>query len=83
MNQLFSALGVSASQLLWLAVMFGIVFLAVTAVWISEIVDVVRREFPSPSHKIAWLLVLIFSHGLGALLYLTIGRKQGRLPGRR
>jgi hypothetical protein len=59
-------------------------FLLVVAyaiLWIMALVDVLRRQFPEPNLKIIWLLVIIFAHGIGVLLYFLIGRNQGTLPG--
>ena len=52
-----------------------------TIFWIIELIDVCRREFPDPNTKIIWILVLLFSHGVGALVYYFAGRSQGWLPG--
>jgi hypothetical protein len=49
--------------------------------WIVEIVDVARREFPDQNTKILWLLVVVLAHGIGALVYYFIGKRQGWLPG--
>jgi hypothetical protein len=51
-----------------------------TVFWIIEIVDIVRREFPDPLLKIVWVLIVIFFHFLGALIYYFVGKNQGRLP---
>jgi hypothetical protein len=51
--------------------------------WIAAIVDVVRRQFTEPTMKIVWVLIILFGHFLGALLYFVIGRSQGSLPGSR
>lgn len=55
--------------------------LAATVFWIAELIDACRREFPDPNTKIIWILVLIFSHGIGALVYFFVGKPQGWLPG--
>jgi hypothetical protein len=59
---------------------FGLVFIAYLILWIMALVDVLRRQFPDPNTKIIWLLVIIFVHGIGAILYFLIGRNQGTLP---
>ena len=65
--------------LVWLA-LIGLSLVA-TVFWIIELVDVCRREFPDQNTKLIWILVLIFSHGVGALVYFVVGRPQGWLPG--
>lgn len=54
---------------------------AATVFWIVELVDACRREYPDPNLKIVWIVVLIFSHGIGALVYFFVGKQQGWLPG--
>ena len=68
---------------LWMAALGGLVSLAALAFWIWMIVDCAQREFEGPSLKIIWILVIIFTHWLGALIYFLVGRPQGRLPGAR
>ena len=50
-----------------------------TVFWIVEIVDVVRRDFNDDNTKIIWLLVVIFGHLIGALVYYFVGKNQGTL----
>ena len=47
--------------------------------WLVELIDVVRRRFPDPTVKIVWVLVVIFTHFVGALVYYFVGRRQGTL----
>ena len=61
-----------------LAVLVGLVS---TVFWIVELVDVLRREFPEPNTKLVWVVVILFTHALGALIYYFVGKEQGRLPG--
>ena len=84
MNEILQDLGISSASLTTAAMLIGlclVVLLIATVFWIAELIDVARREFPQPVMKVVWLLILIFSHGIGALLYWLIGRKQGYLPG--
>jgi len=60
---------------------FILLSLASFIFWIIEIVDVARREFRDPNGKLLWLLVVILTGGLGALIYYFVGRPQGWLPG--
>jgi putative flippase GtrA len=55
----------------------GLVGLLVTIFWVWMMIDCVLHETSENSSKIAWLLVIIFTHFLGALLYFCI-RKQAR-----
>ncbi len=42
--------------------------------WIWAIVDCVKNTRLSDSERVAWVLVVIFLHFLGALIYLVAGR---------
>jgi hypothetical protein len=55
--------------------------IALSIFWIIELIDVARREFPDPNTKILWLLVILFTHTLGAIIYYFAGKSQGTLPG--
>jgi len=57
----------------------GILGVIATIFWIVMIVDVIRREFNEPIVKVAWLLAIVFFHGIGALLYFLVGRPMGRV----
>ena len=52
-------------------------------VWIVALVDVVRREFKDPNDKLIWVLVICLTQGIGAIIYLVVGRQKGWLPGER
>jgi len=62
---------------------FGLLAVAAFAIWIWALVDVLQRQFHDPGMKLIWVLVVIFLHALGALIYLLVGRNQGTLPGAR
>ena len=53
---------------------------AATVFWIVEIIDIARRRFENDTMKIVWLLVVCFSHVIGALVYFFVGRSMGTLP---
>ena len=55
----------------------AVVGLGLFAFWIWALVDCLTREFHDPLYKIMWVVVIIFLHFLGALLYVLIGRSQG------
>lgn len=81
---LLSAAGAGAGVAVILLFLFFILIgIASTVFWIVEIVDVVKRDFQEPNNKVIWLLVIIFLHFFGAILYYFIGKQQGTLPGER
>ena len=78
------AAGVALGGLLLLGILavFMLFGLACFAFWVWMLVDCCRREFNGDNDKLIWVLVLIFTGALGALIYLIAGRPSGRLPGR-
>jgi hypothetical protein len=46
--------------------------------WILMIVDCATRNFKSDIEKVVWILILIFVHILGAVLYYFIVKKPNR-----
>jgi len=67
--------------------LFGIVWLlmfafiiAVMALWVWMLVDVVRREFKDDNTKLVWVLVVILAGWVGAAVYYFVGRQQGVIP---
>ncbi len=56
---------------------FGILGLLATIFWIWMIIDCATHERNS-TDKIIWILIIIFTHFIGALIYFFV-RKQGRV----
>ncbi len=55
---------------------FFALILAGTAFWIWMIVDCAQNEPSTGNDKIVWLLILIFTHWLGALIYFFVRRPE-------
>lgn len=51
-------------------------FLAFFAFWVWMLVDCIRSKALNDGEKIAWTLVIVFTHALGALIYFLAGRKK-------
>ncbi|HUE14995.1 MAG TPA: PLDc N-terminal domain-containing protein [Planctomycetaceae bacterium] len=47
-----------------------------TVFWIWMIVDCAASQSLTGTDKVVWLLVIIFLHFVGALIYYLVGRKQ-------
>jgi hypothetical protein len=59
----------------FLIVMFGtLVGLAGTVLWIWMLVDILTRETDNDNQRLVWALVVVFTHWLGALIYLFARR---------
>jgi hypothetical protein len=57
------------------AVVGGIGILG-TLFWLWTVVDCVCRESPEGNTKLGWLIVIVFTHLIGALLYFFIRRPE-------
>jgi hypothetical protein len=54
--------------------------LALLAFWIWMLISAVQNNGLSEGEKIAWVLVIVFLHWLGALLYYFIGHPKRITP---
>lgn len=46
--------------------------------WIWMLVDCLTKEPSEGNDKVIWILILIFTHWLGALIYLLVRRPERR-----
>ena len=56
------------------------VALALFAFWIWMLISAVQNKGLSEGEKIAWVLVIVFVHWLGALLYFFVGHPKRKTP---
>ena len=57
---------------------WGLIGTAFLVIWIWALIDCLTREFRDSTEKLMWVLVIVFLNVVGALIYLFIGRQQGR-----
>jgi len=69
-------LGIILFLLLWL-ILFGI-SIAGFIFWLIMLIDAIKREFPKDEDKVVWVLVLIFTNLLGAIVYYFVVKKKDR-----
>ncbi|HUC86439.1 MAG TPA: PLDc N-terminal domain-containing protein [Candidatus Acidoferrales bacterium] len=53
---------------------------ALFAFWIWMLVSAVQNQGLTEGEKIAWVLVIVLLHCLGALLYFLVGHPKRRAP---
>ncbi len=64
-----------------LIILITLLLITITTVfWVVELIDAARRQFSEPNMKVVWMLVILFTHILGALIYYFVGKQQGILP---
>lgn len=52
----------------------GLLGLAVVALWIWAVVDIIKSDFKDTIMKVVWLLLVVFIPLLGFILYVVVGR---------
>ena len=57
---------------------FGFIGILGTIFWIWMLVDCITKETDEGNSRLIWVLVIIFTHFIGALIYFFI-RKQKRI----
>lgn len=55
---------------------FAGVGLAGTVLWIWMLIDCASNEPAEGNEKLVWILVILFTHVLGALIYLLVRRPE-------
>jgi hypothetical protein len=55
---------------------FALLALALTVFWIWMIVDCATKEPSQGNDKIVWIVIIIFTHWIGALIYFLVRRPQ-------
>ena len=54
--------------------------LAMLAFWIWMLVHAIQNKGLSEGERIAWVIVLVFVHFLGAVIYFFVGRPKANSP---
>jgi hypothetical protein len=62
---------------LFFALVAGALVVAAFAFWIWMLVHAITNKGIGDGEKIAWVLVILFLHFIGALIYFFIGRPKG------
>lgn len=44
--------------------------------WIWMLIDAIQNKGLGDGEKIGWVLTILFTHGLGALIYFLVGRPK-------
>ncbi len=62
----------------WLPIFlfFGLFSLIALAFWVWMLVEVLTRETDEGNSRLVWALVIVFTHWIGALIYLLVRRAE-------
>ncbi len=74
--QAIPAVGVTILPLIFVGGFFAVIGLVTTAFWIWMLVDCAMNEPSEGNDKIIWILVIIFTHWIGALIYILARRPK-------
>ena len=61
-----------------LGIVFAIIALLTSIFWIWMLIDCATNASLDGTQKIVWILVILFLHFLGALIYFIVGRGGSR-----
>ena len=77
-HSLGPVLAVGTFGWLWLTMWLvgGTIGLAGLALWIWMLVEVLTRETDEGNNRLIWALVIVFTHWIGALIYLLVRRQE-------
>lgn len=73
---MFGFLGLGGVLAIFAFLFFGTLALLLFAFWIWMLISAVQNKGLGEGEKIGWVLVIIFLHFLGALLYFFIGHPK-------
>ena len=57
-------------------VLMFVLGLAALAVWIWALVDAIQNPALDSTMRIVWVLVIVFTQIIGAIIYLAVGRSR-------
>jgi len=63
-------------MLLILPLIFLVIGLGGTILWIWMIVDCATKEPSEGNEKLIWILIIVLTHWIGALIYLLVRRPK-------
>ncbi len=55
---------------------FGLIGVGGTILWIWTIIDCATKEPSEGNDKIVWIIVIVFTHWIGSLIYIFVRRPQ-------
>jgi hypothetical protein len=77
MHLLASLFGLAIGGISLLFVMLAAsIGIAGTVLWIWMLVEVLTRETDEGNNRLIWSLVIIFTHWVGALIYIFVRRRE-------
>ena len=69
---LIAAIGLGTFFITFVVGIFFFVF------WILMLVDVIQRKFKKDNDKIIWILIIVFTNWVGAIIYYFVVKKPNK-----
>jgi hypothetical protein len=78
MEALIALGGMGGMACLWCVFVGGIgaVGIAGTVLWIWMLIECLTKEGDEHNNRLIWTLVIVFTHAIGAIIYLLVRRPQ-------
>ena len=54
---------------------FGVIILAAFGFWIWALIDAIKNPRLKDNERLIWIIVILLTSWLGALIYIVVGRK--------
>lgn len=55
---------------------FAVLVLAASVFWVWMIIECATKEPAAGNEKLVWILIIVFTHWVGALIYFFVRRPQ-------
>ena len=68
---------------MWFAMLFVPLLVAGLAIWIWMIIDCATNEPSTGNDKLVWIVIIVFTHFIGALIYYFVRRRPRLLAQQR
>ena len=56
--------------------LFAVLMLAASVFWVWMIIECAAKEPAAGTEKLIWVLIIVFTHWVGALIYFFVRRPQ-------
>ena len=55
---------------------FAVIGIAILAFWVWALVDAIKNPRLTDNERLIWIIVILLTQCLGAVIYLIVGRKK-------
>ena len=68
-------LGIALAEILFFGFL-SLISLGLFVLWLVVLIDCIKNEPSEGNDKIVWVLVIVLTHWIGALIYLSVRKPQ-------